>query len=105
MVEQGNGQAGRPSGEGMNKTLPDIDAHDALRVSAAVSVLALTVIAVRTVWVRVRMRDIRHVAATRSEVKNRYGSEELREAENVVDSTLTIETILNWPTHIPKEIN
>jgi len=103
VVEQKHGLAGR---EGMNQfSLPDFQVKDAARVSGVAVILTLTFIGLRSIWVRIRAKDVKCVADARAEVTERHGPVALQEAEQIVDSTLPIGAILNWPTHIPKEIN
>lgn len=69
------------------------------------ALIAVTILAIRSLWVRVTSSDVKHVADARADIKDRHGIEALNEAEQIVDSTLPLEVILNWPNHIIKEIN
>ena len=88
-------------------TIFDTKIKDAAIASAILSIFFLTGIGIEIVrelyqkrTLEDRLKNVIHVATVRSDIKNRLGADELREAEEIVgDSTLTIETMLSWPNN------
>lgn len=92
--------------------LPNIKIKEAAVISTVLSIFV--VVTIGHDWfsdwykehkIKRRLRNVECVAAARSNIKNQFGHEELCEAETIVDSTLPLATILNWPNFTGKEIN